>query len=145
MKVLTTCFPLMLIFAIVLTAPLAFANAVKESAAIAHGKDDAKKIEEGHKDLYILKPGQGWTDHTYEFIQNYVKGLNSTKSKDWRAGYNYGTKEWDYYCPGCGHDNATLINGTWWAHHFECPSSKAPQSNFCLGYDAYLAYENSAQ
>jgi hypothetical protein len=43
-----------------------------------HGISDAKKVIQGSKDLYILQPGKGWTDHTGQFIQAYVVGLNST-------------------------------------------------------------------
>jgi hypothetical protein len=61
-----------------------------------------------------------------------TRGVNN-----YQAGYQYGTNEWNYYVPGGPHDNG---------HHFECPFSQiAPTSNFCKGYDAALAYQNSVQ
>jgi hypothetical protein len=100
-----------------------------------HGVSDAKKIIQGSKDLYILQPGSGgWTDHpTGEFIQGYVDALNSTAGmpKDWKAGYDYLNNDWNQH-------GASKPGG------YECPLWRtAPTSNFCLGYDAGLAYQNS--
>jgi hypothetical protein len=101
-----------------------------------HGLSDAKKIIQGQKDLYILQPGKGWTDHTGEFIQGYVTALTTAPGipKDLKAGYAYLNNEWSKH----NEDNLS--------HPFECPLGRtAPQSNFCIGYDAALAYENSDQ
>jgi len=81
---------------------------------------------------------RGQTCFTGEFIQGYVVALNSTAGmpKDWKAGYNYGTNDWNH--------NAYDKNGAWVGHSFGCPLSKPYwRSNFCLGYDAALAYQNS--
>ena len=99
-----------------------------------HGVSDAKKIIQGHRDLYILQPGKGWTDHTGQFIQGYVTALTTAPGipKDLKAGYDYLNNEWNKH----HEDNP--------AHSFECPIWRtAPQSNFCIGYDAGQAYQTS--
>jgi hypothetical protein len=138
--------PIVLVLALVLMAtPAAYALSPHDSG-YKHGISDAKKAIEGRNDWYILQPGKGWTDHTGEFIQGYVEGFNSTKGipKDWKAGYDYATKEWSLYAPGTPGDLASGNSTT--GHPFACPLSKPYwRSNFCIGYDAALAYQNSDQ
>ncbi|MFZ0222006.1 MAG: hypothetical protein WAM42_10000, partial [Candidatus Nitrosopolaris sp.] len=62
--------------------------------------------------------------------------------KDYKAGYQYGLKDWDYRVPG-GPTDMAIKNSTE-GHTFQCPLSQPYwHSNFCKGYDAALAYENS--
>jgi hypothetical protein len=96
-----------------------------------HGISDAKKVIQGSKDFYILQPGNGWTDGAVHL--RLCVGLNSTAEmpRNWRAGYDYANNESSQN----NEDNPP--------HSFECPLSKPYwQSNFCIGYDAALAYQN---
>jgi len=53
-------------------------------------------------------------------------------SPEFNKGYNAGVNEWNQY-------NSV-------GHSFECPLAKtAPHSDFCIGYDAALMFENSDQ
>src|SRR5215469_7313112 len=56
----------------------------------------------------------------------------------YKAGYQYGTREWNEFGPGTPGDYATGNSTT--GHSFQCPLS---HSNFCKGYDAALMYQNS--
>jgi hypothetical protein len=89
--------------------------------------------------LLVGPPGQAkfFTEHTGQFTQGYVEGFNSVPGipKDYKAGYQNGTNEWDYYQTP-QRDNLP--------HSYACPFiHTAPHSNFCKGYDAALAYQNS--
>lgn len=103
-------------------------------AGYEHGVTDAKKAVQGRYDWYIEQPGKGYADHTYQFDQGYVVGFNSVAGipKDYKAGYQYGTNDW----------NQHTTNKT----NYECPlSHMTPYPNFCKGYDAALMYQNSDQ
>lgn len=121
---------------LLLVIPTAWAHALSShDSGYEHGLSDANKLIQGRvNDMYILQPGKGWTDHTGEFIQGYVEALNSTAVvlKDFKAGFDYLNNEWAQH----NEDNPP--------HPFECPlAHTAPRSNFCIGYDAAMAYQNS--
>jgi hypothetical protein len=93
--------------------------------------------------VLIDQPGKFLTEHTGQFVQGYAEGFNSTAGipKDYKAGYQYGTNDWNQHGPGGNWDQDHVT-----PYHFECPlPSKDWHSNFCKGYDAALAYENSDQ
>jgi len=53
-------------------------------------------------------------------------------SPEFNQGYKTGVNEWNQF-------NSV-------GHNFECPLAKtAPHSDFCIGYDAALMFENSDQ
>jgi hypothetical protein len=82
MIVITTIVVAVIGLALIVSIPvIAYALSPYQSG-YEHGISDAKKLIQGHKDLYILQPGKGWTDHTGQFIQGYVVGLNSTSRQD---------------------------------------------------------------
>jgi hypothetical protein len=115
-----------------------------------HGISDAKKAIQGRNDWYIEQPGKGYADHTYQFNQGYVVGFNSVAGipKDYKAGYEYGTNDWNQY----GTNDWNQYGTNDWNQHttnktnYECPlSHMTPYPNFCKGYDAALVYQNSDQ
>jgi hypothetical protein len=56
---------------------------------------------------------------------------------NFKAGYDYGTREWSEFGPGSQGDYGTTSTT---GHNFECPFMHTTQqySNFCKGYDAAI-------
>jgi hypothetical protein len=94
---------------------------------------------------YALSPYQSGYEHGMSVVP-VLSFAHSLDPNSYKAGYQYGTNEWNQHNPGSGSNATNQYGNPNELYSFACPLSQPYwHSNFCKGYDAALVYQNSDQ